>query len=81
MLTSSFLHLKICDFQVQNCTFRDYRDGFFVICRQPWCSQDSSGASISGTYRLKMPSYEVKGPIGHFRASFYAETMESLVLQ
>ena len=33
----------------QHCTFSDYRDGFFVICRQPRCSQDSSGASISGT--------------------------------
>ena len=29
---------------------------------------------------MLLPSYEVKGPVGHFHASFYVETMESLVL-
>ena len=53
---------KILAFECPNCTFGDCRGGLFTFCREPWCSPDSSGASIWCTERSTLPSYLVKSP-------------------
>ena len=53
---------KILAFECPNCTFGDCRGGLFTFCREPWCSPDSSGASIWCTERTTLPSYLVKSP-------------------
>ena len=46
----------------QNCTSGDYRGGLFTVCREPWCSPNSSGANIWCTKRSTLQSYLVNSP-------------------